>query len=209
MLVRPALRLAARLSGSVLNGPRRFCTQTADIPKMVTLVSDKKDEWAALPAASKAKLLGEMLQIFSTMDHEAWARDALKAEGYDVVQPDVLVGVEMIKNTRLISADIENLIDTIATCAHHHSRPGHWANILMIMNISAQLAAHNSQQARRAMSRISPLQIAGHGGTASRAIAREQRWQVDCKRISASHVRSPRTHSRLASRGVDSGSYIT
>lgn len=141
-LLRPALRLA-HSSGSILKPGPRFCTTTkpADLPKMVALVHDKKDEWAALPAASKAKLLGEMLQIFSTMDHEAWAREALRAEGYDAVQPDILVGVEMIKNTRLISADIENLIETIATCADHKSRPEHGAGRAQRPMVSSRATA--------------------------------------------------------------------
>ena len=86
-----------------------------DLQTLVGRMGAKKTEWATLPASDKAKLLGEMLEIFSTIDHEAWAREALRAQGYDKVQPDTLVATEMIMNTKIISADLENLIDVFAT----------------------------------------------------------------------------------------------
>ena len=46
----------------------------------VARVSPKKHQWAALPAGERAKLLGEMLRIYSTIDHEAWAKEAMEAQ---------------------------------------------------------------------------------------------------------------------------------
>ena len=187
--VSPALRLP-RSSWSVLNPRPRFCsTHVADLPKMVAQVSEKKDDWAALPVATKTKLLGEMLQIFATMDHEAWARDALKAEGYDVVQPDVLLGVEMIKNTRIISADIENLIESFATCADRElSTTGR-----------RRVEACESFLRNQRLDRLVPLQVARHRCTASRADSRGHWRSIDCERLSSPHVRYPRANGGLAS----------
>ena len=49
------------------------------------------------------------------MDHEAWARDSLRAMGYEKVQPETLVAVEMVLNTKVIGSDLEHLVDVLAT----------------------------------------------------------------------------------------------
>ena len=53
-----------------------------------------------------------MLEIFRQMDHEAWARDALAATGYEGFVPDAAVATEMIMNTSVIGRDLETLADT-------------------------------------------------------------------------------------------------
>ena len=78
-------------------------------------VSSTKHKWMRLPFARKAELLVEMLQIFATLDHEAWARESLKAQGYERVVPETSVAVEMILNTRSIATDLESLVDVMCT----------------------------------------------------------------------------------------------
>eukprot|EP00928_Gymnodinium_smaydae_P027834 TRINITY_DN21398_c0_g3_i1.p1 TRINITY_DN21398_c0_g3~~TRINITY_DN21398_c0_g3_i1.p1 ORF type:complete len:1077 (+),score=141.89 TRINITY_DN21398_c0_g3_i1:62-3292(+) len=85
------------------------------IELMPAHVSANKDRWAALPVADKLKFLGEMLEIFRGLDHEAWARDALEATGFEKVKPEPLLAAEMILNTKIIGTDLEVLADVLAT----------------------------------------------------------------------------------------------
>ena len=107
--------LASHTAPLLRHASTAFAEQVDNVSAKIGQLSEKKGEWAVLPVAAKTKLLGEILEIFSTLDHEAWARDSLQAQGYDAVQPDVLLGTEMIMNTRIISADLENLVDVFAT----------------------------------------------------------------------------------------------
>ena len=78
---------------------------------VVSKVSSSKQKWMNLSYARKAELLIEMLRIFSSIDHEAWARESLVVAGYHRLQPDPLVATEMIVNTRVIARDLETLVD--------------------------------------------------------------------------------------------------
>ena len=90
-------------------------------------LSSHKGEWAALPLKSKLALLNEMHTLMMNADHEAWAEDSLRAMGYPIdalkagklpppaVAPtEMMLAIEMLMNTRIMSRDIEQLIDTLA-----------------------------------------------------------------------------------------------
>ena len=89
--------------------------KVVDLTEVVGRLSASKAKWVATPPARKAQLLVEMLRIFATCDHEAWARESLKAEGYDKVVPDSSVAVQLILNTRVIGKDLETLVDIFCT----------------------------------------------------------------------------------------------
>lgn len=80
----------------------------------VTRVAAQKGRWAALPVAAKALLLGEVLEVFRGMDHEAWAKDALAAAGYETVVPEALHASEMLMNTAIVGKDLEMLVEVLA-----------------------------------------------------------------------------------------------
>lgn len=82
-----------------------------ELSATVKRVGASKEKWLKLPVSRKAQLLVQMLQAFSKVDHEAWARESLVAAGYDRLQPDTIVATEMIMNTRVISRDLESLVD--------------------------------------------------------------------------------------------------
>ena len=48
--------------------------------EILATLHEKKDEWASLPYREKAKILGEMLEIYRCIDQEAWARESLHAQ---------------------------------------------------------------------------------------------------------------------------------
>ena len=79
--------------------------------EILNTLDTKKDEWAALSYREKAKLLGEMLEIFRGLDHEAWARESVHTQGYEKVVPDVYVAIEMVMNTSYVVGDLETLCD--------------------------------------------------------------------------------------------------
>ena len=80
-----AFRRLEALDPSLAARARTRRALEAELQESVGRVSSKKQEWAVLPSAAKLKLLVEMIDIFSTMDHEAWARDSLRAMGYETV----------------------------------------------------------------------------------------------------------------------------
>ena len=83
--------------------------------EILNTLNTKKDEWAALSYREKAKLLGEMLEIFRGLDHEAWARESVHTQGYEKVVPDVYVAIEMVMNTSNVVGDLETLCDVFCT----------------------------------------------------------------------------------------------
>jgi hypothetical protein len=86
-----------------------------NLSEIVGRLDKTKSKWAGTPPARKAQLLIEMLRIFATCDHEAWARESLNAEGWDIVVPDINVAVAMIMNTKIIGKDLETLVDIFCT----------------------------------------------------------------------------------------------
>jgi len=73
--------------------------------------------WAALSIRKRLDLLNEIQSILiKDIDHEAWAADSLNAMGYPIDERTAMLqAVEMLMNTRIVSRDIEQLIDTLAT----------------------------------------------------------------------------------------------
>ena len=90
---------------------------------VVEAVGAQKDAWAQMPVQGRLRLLGEMLEVFRQMDHEAWARDALAATGYEGFIPDGAVATEMIMNTSVIGRDLETLADTYIEMAANGGKP--------------------------------------------------------------------------------------
>ena len=81
------------------------------VESQLNIISDRKSEWSSLPYGEKVKILEEMYRIFSNLDHEAWARDSLEAQGYDTYTLEVDHAVEMIVNTSIIGQDLRMLIE--------------------------------------------------------------------------------------------------
>ena len=93
-----------------------------DVEGILSTLDSKKEEWAALPYREKAKLLGEMLEVFRGLDHETWARESVHTQGYEKVVPDVYVAIEMVMNTSNVVGDLETLCDVFCTL-HETGKP--------------------------------------------------------------------------------------
>ncbi len=86
-------------------------TSAVELSAAAERVAASKQKWLNLSTDHKARLLMQMLDAFSKIDHVAWARESLLAAGYDRLQPDPMVATEMIMNTRIIGKDLETLVD--------------------------------------------------------------------------------------------------
>ena len=90
--------------------------------EILSTLDAKKHEWAKLPYIEKAKLLGEMLEVFRGLDQESWARESVRIQGYENVVPDVHVAVEMVMNISNVVNDLETLCDVFCTL-HETGKP--------------------------------------------------------------------------------------
>ena len=107
-----------QVAGTVRQEPKDTeAIKNSEYPELETavqLLDANKARWVALPIKEKLSLLNEMHTLMMEADHEKWAAEAIFAAGMPPRQaikpdsgPEMLLAVEMLMNTRILSRDIE------------------------------------------------------------------------------------------------------
>eukprot|EP00929_Paragymnodinium_shiwhaense_P124172 TRINITY_DN9920_c0_g1_i1.p1 TRINITY_DN9920_c0_g1~~TRINITY_DN9920_c0_g1_i1.p1 ORF type:complete len:1103 (-),score=269.46 TRINITY_DN9920_c0_g1_i1:280-3588(-) len=108
--------------GNVFGSRATMCWDREPVPPELKAVDEKvervhsnKGKWAALPLKEKLLLLAEMFNILRTkIDAEQWALDEMKAASIPETV-EMAKAMSMIINMKVMSSDIEVLLDTLAT----------------------------------------------------------------------------------------------